>query len=335
MIRTMFRWTAVVALFFAVLGAEDMQENRIDTVIKGAYSMYKDYSLGQNANYIQALAEVDSAIFGIAIVDVNGSIYEAGDSNKSVSIQSISKVFTAALLMEEKGSGFVKERIGVRASAFPFDSILSLELRKGALNPMVNAGALQAVSLLDANGSEYRWSKIKQNIDRFAGEELPFNQKVYESEMGSNAKNRAISELLRSQNLLGADAQETLEVYTKQCSINASARSLAVMAATLANGGVNPVTNDKVIDAANTPKILSIMQSAGLYDNSGAWSYDTGGVPSKSGVGGGFIIVIPGSYGIGIVSPPLDEYGNSVRAQRAALYIIEALDLGLLSGVSQ
>lgn len=322
---------AVIITFATSLYAQDLDKSEVDRVLKEAYNKYKGDMGGKNADYIKALAVVDPNIFGITIVDNQGNVYEAGETKKEVSIQSVSKVFTAALVMSEKGSKFVQEKIGVNATGAPFNSVMAIEQHGGsASNPFVNAGAIQSVSWVSAKDSKERWAKISANMSAFAGRHLILNQEVYTSEVNDNKRNQAISKLLDAYGRMGSDPLEATTVYTKQCSLNVSAHDLAVMGATLANHGVNPVTKTRVISAQYTPKIMAIMITAGLYDNAGDWLYDTG-APAKSGVGGGIVAVIPGKLGIGVVSPPLDQYGNSVRAQLAIKYIINELGLNPLA----
>ncbi len=260
-----------------------------------------------------------------------GKVYEIGDTKAEVSIQSISKVFTAAKVMQEKGAKFMQEKIGVNATGLPFNSIMAIEMHGGsASNPFVNAGAIQSTSWVSAKDSKERWAKIKQNMDDFAGKKLNFNQEVYHSEVNDNKRNQAIAKLLDAYGRMGSDPLEATTVYTKQCSVNISSHDLGVMGATLANHGVNPITGKKVLDKALVPKLLAIMATAGLYDNAGDWLYMTG-APAKSGVGGGILAIVPGKLGIGVVSPSLDTYGNSVRGQKAAAYIIDKLGLNPLA----
>ena len=317
----------LIGIFSTSLVALELTKVRINQVLKEAYDKYKGDMGGANADYIKALAVVDSNIFGITFVDMDGNIYEYGNTKKVVSIQSISKVFTAALVMSEKGDKFIQEKIGVNATGLAFNSIMAIELHKGsASNPFVNAGAIQSTSWVQAKDSKERWLKIKSNMSAYAGRDLKLNQEVYISEVNDNKRNQAISKLLDAYGRMGSDPLEATTVYTKQCSLNVSSLDLANMAATLANHGKNPVTKSQVIDPKYTPKIMAIMATAGLYDSAGDWLYNTG-APAKSGVGGGILAIIPGKFGIGIVSPPLDKYGNSVRAQLAAKYIIEKLNL--------
>ena len=317
----------VVSSLSSSLMAAELSKERINQVLKEAYNKYKGDMGGANADYIKALAIVDSNIFGITFVDTKGNVYEFGDTKKVVSIQSISKVFTAALVMSEKGAKFVQEKIGVNATGLPFNSVIAIELHgRTASNPFVNAGAIQSTSWVKAKDSKDRWYKIKQNMNDFAGRKLPFNEKVYISEVNDNKSNQAISKLLDANNQMGSDPLEATTVYTKQCSVNVSAHDLGVMGATLANHGVNPITKKRVLNSEYVPGLLAVMATAGLYDNAGDWLYATG-TPAKSGVGGGILAVVPGKMSIGVVSPPLDKYGNSVRGQKAAIYIINKLGL--------
>jgi len=326
---------ALSVIYFVSLSttayAADLSKEKINKVLKVAYSKYKGDVGGKNADYINALAIVDPTIFGITLVDKDGNVYEIGDTRKVVSIQSVSKVFTAALVMSERGSKFVQEKIGVNATGYPFNSIIAIEKNKGsASNPFVNPGAIQTTSWVTAKDSAERWMKISANMSAYAGRKLTLNKPVYISEVNDNKRNQAISKILDAYGRMGSDPLEATTVYTKQCSLNVSSHDLAMMGATLANHGVNPQTKQRVISSEYTPKIMAIMATAGLYDNAGDWLYDTG-APAKSGVGGGIVAIIPGQFGIGVVSPPVDKYGNSVRAQLAIKYIISELNLNPLA----
>jgi len=326
------KFIVVLVLFFSIaLNAATYSPQQIQQVVNEAYEKYRGDMGGKNADYIQALAKVDPKIFGIALVDKEGHIYQAGDVQSQVSIQSISKVFTLSLVMSERGSAFVQKKIGVNATGLAFNSIIAIEQHGGsASNPFVNAGAIQTTSWVKAKDSKERWRKISANMSAFAGRNLSLNNKVYQSELSDNKRNQAIAKLLDAYGRMGSEALEATTVYTRQCSMNVSAKDLAVMSATIANHGINPLTKQRVIDAKYAPKIMAVMETAGLYDNAGDWLYDTG-LPAKSGVGGGIIAVVPGEFGIGVVSPPLDSYGNSVRAQLAIKYIVDKLHLNPLA----
>ena len=306
---------------------QQISSEAITKAIKNAYETYKDNQEGKNADYIKALADVDSRLFGITVVTADGRSFDIGDTQSEFSIQSISKVFTYAKIMQEHGAEAVKEKIGVNATGLPFNSILAIEMiPTRSVNPFVNAGAIASTSLVTAKDSQGRWAAIKANMDAFAGHELDFNEIVYDSEVNDNLRNQAISKLLQAYGHTYSDPLEATTVYTKQCSVNVTSHDLAVMGSVLANKGVNPITQDKIIDASNTSYILAVMATAGLYDNAGAWLYETG-TPAKSGVGGGILAVVPGELAIGVFSPPLDSFGNSVRGQLAAAAIIKELGL--------
>ena len=301
----------------------------IQAALDAAYAKYKDLQEGANADYIPALAAVDSKIYGIALVTPDGKVYTAGDVASEVSIQSISKVFTMAKVIEDQGADAIEKRIGVDATGMRFNSIVSVEFAQKALggpeiNPLVNPGAITATSMVDGATRAEVWKKIIDFHSDFAGRPLSVNQEVYESEAATNQRNQAIGALMYAYGFIKSDPAQATDVYTEQCSISVNAKDLATMAATLANGGKNPVTGKQVMSAGNVPEVLAVMATAGLYDDSGKWLYHTG-LPAKSGVGGGIIAVSPGKFGIAVVSPPLDAAGNSVRAQKAIADISNAL----------
>jgi glutaminase len=304
-------------------------EADINAALQAAYAKYKDLREGKNADYIPALAKVDSNIYGIALVTTDGKVYTAGDVGSEVSIQSISKVFTMAKVIEEQGPDAVVRTIGVNATGMRFNSIVAVEwavkLRGGPeINPLVNPGAITATSMVKGATRDEVWSSILGFYSEFAGRPLSVNQEVFKSESDSNQRNRAIGYLMYAYEFIKSDPMRATDVYTEQCSVNVSAKDLATMAGTLANGGKNPVTGKQVMTSENVPEVLAVMATAGLYDDSGKWFYRTG-LPAKSGVGGGIIAVSPGKFGIAVVSPPLDEAGNSVRAQEAIADISNAL----------
>jgi glutaminase len=301
----------------------------IQAALDAAYAKYKDLQEGANADYIPALAAVDSKIYGIALVTPDGKVYTAGDVASEVSIQSISKVFTMAKVIEDQGADAIEKRIGVDATGMRFNSIVSVEFAQKALggpeiNPLVNPGAITATSMVDGATRAEVWKKIIDFHSDFAGRPLSVNQEVYESEAATNQRNQAIGALMYAYGFIKSDPAQATDVYTEQCSISVNAKDLATMAATLANGGKNPVTGKQVMSAGNVPEVLAVMATAGLYDDSGKWLYHTG-LPAKSGVGGGIIAVSPGKFGIAVVSPPLDAAGNSVRAQKAIADVSNAL----------
>ena len=301
----------------------------IERVLKEAHAKFATVSEGANADYIPALAKVDSKLFGIALVTVDGKVYTVGDSDSLFSIQSISKVFTMARVMQDSGEDIFLDTVGVDATGQVFNSIVAVEQYKGhQMNPLVNPGAIATTGMVKGATDKEKWSKILATHEDFAGRKLAVNQPVYESEAATNQRNQAIAALMAAYGLIKDDSKMVTDVYTRQCSINVSAKDLATMAGTLANGGKNPVTKKQAIDPDHVPNILAVMATAGLYDDSGIWLYKTG-LPAKSGVGGGVIAVVPGKFGIAAFSPPLDAAGNSVRSQRAIEYVNEQLGTNL------
>lgn len=285
--------------------------------VKTAYEKYRNLDEGKNADYIPALAKVDPHLFGIALVTPDGRVYTAGDVTSEVSIQSVSKVFTMARVIQQSGEKAIEDRIGVDATGQAFNSIVAIEQYKGKeMNPLVNPGAITTTSMIDGTSPDSVWHTIINTLDDFAGRTLNVNAEVYKSESETNQRNQAIAMLMYAYERIKANPLQATDLYTRQCSVNVNARDLAMMAATLANAGRNPVTKKQVIDSRHVAPILAVMATAGLYDDSGKWLYATG-LPAKSGVGGGLIAVSPGKFGIAVVSPPLDAAGNSVRGQRA------------------
>jgi glutaminase len=303
----------------------------VQTAVDAAYARLKDLKEGKNADYIPALAKVDPNLFGIAVVTVDGKVYTAGDVKTEVSIQSISKVFTMAEVIQEQGLDSIEKRIGVDATGARFNSIIAVEgvrtvVGTGApeMNPLVNPGAISTTSMVTGATSDEVWKKIIGFHNDAAGRQLTVLQDVYKSESDTNQRNQAIGALMLAYGYIKSNWQQAVDLYTRQCSIGVNARDLGTMAATLANGGLNPVTGKLVMDAAKVPGVLAVMATAGLYDDSGKWLYHTG-LPAKSGVGGGIIAVSPGRFGIAVIAPPLDEAGNSVKAQRTITDISNAL----------
>jgi len=326
MIGTAF--AAVAALAVAAPSAAQAPA-QIDSAVKAAYDKYKDLQEGKNADYIPALAKVDPKIYGIAVVTTDGKAYTAGDVKSEVSIQSISKVFTMAKVIEEQGQDAILKRIGVDATGMRFNSIVAVEFAQKALggpeiNPLVNPGAITATSMLTGASRDTIWNGLLAYYSDFAGRPLPVNQEVFKSESDTNQRNQAIGYLMYAYEFIKDNPMRATDIYTEQCSVNVNAKDLATMAATLANGGKNPVTGKQVMKTENVPGVLAVMATAGLYDDSGKWLFRTG-LPGKSGVGGGLIAVSPGKFGIAVVSPPLDDAGNSVRGQKAIADVSNAI----------
>jgi glutaminase len=301
----------------------------IQAALDAAYAKYKDLKEGKNADYIPALAKVDSNIYGIALVTADGKLYTAGDIKSEVSIQSISKVFTMAKVIEEQGPEAIEKRIGVDATGMRFNSIVAVEFAQKSLggpeiNPLVNPGAITATSMVKGSTRDEIWNSLLDYYSDFAGRKLGINQEVFKSESDTNQRNQAIGYLMYAYEFIKSEPLRATDIYTEQCSVNVNAKDLATMAGTLANAGKNPVTGKQVMKSTDVPRVLAVMATAGLYDDSGKWLYHTG-LPAKSGVGGGIIAVSPGKFGIAVISPPLDDAGNSVRAQKAIADVSNAL----------
>jgi glutaminase len=300
-------------------------DNRIDAAVKSAHQQFKDLNEGKNADYIPALAKVPSNYFGIGVVTPDGQTYTAGDIQPTFSIQSISKVFTLALVFQESGEPLIENAIGVDATGQVFNSIVAVEQFRGKeMNPLVNPGAIATTGTVKGSSEDEIWNKILAIHSAFAGRQLGLDDEVYRSEAATNQRNRAIGMLMSAYERFPGDPARAVDLYTRQCAIAVTAKDLAVMAGTLANGGKNPVTGKQVIENRLVSGLLAVMATAGLYDDSGKWLFHTG-LPAKSGVGGGLIAVSPGKFGVGTFAPPLDGAGNSVRGQRAIAAISEAL----------
>jgi glutaminase len=328
---------AVLTLALAAAGAiipptvaAQAQDQSIATVLNETYTKFRNLQEGKNADYIPALAKVDSKIFGIALVTTDGKVYTAGDIKSEVSIQSISKVFTMAKVMEEQGPEAIEKTIGVDATGMRFNSIVSVEFSQKVLggpemNSLVNPGAIATTSMVKGGTRDEVWKSLLGFYSDFAGRQLSVDQEVFKSEAETNQRNQAIGYLMYAYGYIKDKPMQATDVYTEQCSVSVNAKDLATMAATLADGGKNPVTKKPVMAAKNVPYVLAVMATAGLYDDSGKWLYHTG-LPAKSGVGGGLIAVAPGKFGIAVISPPLDDAGNSVRAQKAISEIVARLN---------
>jgi glutaminase len=305
--------------------------DEIDAILARAHELYLGTDRGAVADYIGALADVEPDLFGACVVGANGREHSVGDARHPFSIQSVSKPFVFALVCEARGHRAARELLGVNSTGLPFNSVMAIELNEHrTMNPMVNAGAIATTSLVPGDTAAEKWSFVRRGLSRFAGRELEFDEEIYESEAAANLRNRGIAHLLECYGQLYHDAGEATDVYTRQCSLLVDAHDLAVMGATLADGGVNPLTGERVIAAAHCKRVLAVMATAGLYENSGDWMYDIG-LPGKSGVSGGIVTVSPGKGGLGTFSPRLDEAGNSVRGQLTTTYLSERLGLNIFA----
>jgi glutaminase len=286
----------------------------------------RELAEGRVADYIPELANADPKWFGICIATRDGHVYEVGDTRQEFTIQSVSKPLTYGLALEDQGESGVLAKIGVEPSGDAFNAI-SLRPQTGApLNPLINAGAIAACGLVAGNGVEHKTQRILDAFSRYAGRPLDIDERVYRSESATGHRNRAIGWMLRNFSILADDPTPALETYFRQCAIRVTCRDLALVGATLANGGVNPVSGERAIAERYVDNVLSVMATCGMYDFSGEWLYRTG-LPAKSGVGGGIIAVQPGRLGIAVFSPLLDAQGNSVRGVAACREL--AADLGL------
>ncbi len=303
----------------------------VQALLDSAYDQLKSNDEGQNASYYPALARVPRELFGICMVSTEGAVYSAGDAEVPFTIMSVAKPFVFAMICQAIGTEEARQKLGVNGTGLPFNSVMAIELNADRLtNPMVNSGAIAAASLAPGKTAQAKWQFIHEGLSRFAGRELSLNEEIYASASVSNHRNQAIAQLLEGFGRIYFDPAATVDVYTRQSSLDVTARDLAVMAATLADGGVNPITQEQVIDAIHCPRVLAVMATAGLYETSGDWLYDIG-LPGKSGVGGGIITVAPGKGGLAVFSPPLDSAGNSVRGQLATRILSQGLGLNLFA----
>jgi glutaminase len=304
---------------------------QVEAIVREAFEKFQSDTTGKNADYIPYLAQVDSKLFGIAIVTTDNQVLTMGDAKYSFSIQSISKVFTLALAMEELGPEKTFQRIGSEPTGRPFNSVNAVvDMPTHTGNPYVNAGAIATTSLVNGKDEAEKWDKILTFYGKVSGEKLTLIDEVYKSEAATNAGNKALAMLLAKYERIYDDPFEAVDLYTKQCSVGVNALQLARMGATLANNGLNPATGEQVIKREDIPYILSTMTMEGLYDSSGAWAWHVG-LPAKSGVGGGIVAVAPGKGAIAVFAPRLDEAGNSVKAQKVIEYVANHLYYNIFS----
>jgi glutaminase len=302
----------------------------VTALVDEAYARYRSNTEGENSQVYPALARVPGELFGVCLVGTSGDVYAVGDTDHEFSIMSVSKPFVFALLCEEIGAEQAREKLGANSTGLPFNSLSAIERSAdGRTNPMVNAGAIATTSLVPGATDDDKWQFIHDGLSRFAGRKLPLNEEVYASASETNFRNRSIARLLQSYNRIYCDPVLATDLYTRQCSLNVSAKDLAVMGATLADGGVNPLTKERVVQPSVCHYALAVMTTAGLYETSGDWLYDIG-LPGKSGIGGGIVTVSPGKGGLGTFAPPLDSAGNSVKGQLVAKFLSQRLGMDLL-----
>jgi glutaminase len=303
----------------------------VRALITQAHERFRGENDGAVADYIPALAQADPSLFAICVASIRGDLFAVGDADRAFSMQSVSKPFVFALVCDTLGAAQAAALLGVDATGLPFNSVMAVELRSDhTTNPLVNAGAIATTSLVPGRTAHERWSNVRNGLSRFAGRTLELDERVYESESASNERNEGIAHLLRGYARVYCDPDEATDIYTKQCSLLASARDLAVMGATLAGGGINPLTRERVVSAGTCRRVLAVMATAGLYDRSGDWLYDVG-LPGKSGVSGGIVTVAPGKGALATFSPRLDASGNSVRGRLVTRFLSERLGLNLFA----
>jgi glutaminase len=306
-----------------------MTASPIDAYLARLHQDWLPDNSGAVADYIPPLALADPNSFGIAVTTTEGHSYEVGDSRVSFTIQSMSKPFTYGLALQDRGFDAVDRKVGVEPSGEAFNSISLAPGSGRPLNPMINAGAITSTALVAGGSAAEREGRVVDFYGRCAGRPLEVDMEVYESERDTGHRNRAIGHMLRAFGVLEEDPDEALDLYFRQCSVNVTCRDLSLMAGTLANGGVNPLTGDRVLERHLVDRVLSVMTTCGMYDSAGEWVVDVG-MPAKSGVGGGVLAVLPGQLGIAVFSPPLDPHGNSVRGVEVCRQISTDLNLNLL-----
>jgi glutaminase len=302
---------------------------RVTKLVAEAHNRFKSNAEGENSTVYPALHRVPNELFGVCVVGTSGNVYAVGDAEYEFTIMSVSKPFVFALVCQELGAEDARQRIGVNATGLAFNSLAGIERNPdGRTNPMVNSGAIATTSLVPGAIFEAKWKFIHEGLSRFAGRTLSINDEVYVSASETNYRNQSIARLLQSYGRIYIDPAQAVDLYTRQCSLNVSAKDLAVMGATLADGGVNPITKERVIDATVCHYALAIMTTAGLYETSGDWLFDIG-LPGKSGIGGGIVTASPGKGGLGTFAPPLDSAGNSVKGQLVAKFLSQELGMDL------
>jgi glutaminase len=304
---------------------------QVRRAVDEAYARYRMVAEGERSRVYPALERVPADLFGICAVGTRGGVYGTGDAEHGFAIMSVAKPFVFALVCQALGPEEARDRLGANATGLPFNSLAAVERGpNGRTNPMVNAGAIAAASLAPGGSAEARWGFLRDGLSQFAGRPLALDEEVYASAVATNHRNRALANLLETYGRLGCDPAEAVDLYTRQSCLQVSVTELAVMGATLANGGVNPLTGERVVDGAVCHFTLAVMTTAGLYETSGDWLYDVG-VPGKSGIGGGIVVVSPGKGALATFAPPLDGFGNSVKGQLAARYLSRRLGLTLFA----
>jgi glutaminase len=306
----------------------------VAALVRVAYDKYRSDSDGEVSTVYPALAHAVPDLFGLSVVGTNGAVYSAGDAEAHFALMSVAKPFVFALVSHELGWEVARAKVGVNATGLPFNSLEAISRSDdGRTNPMVNAGAIATTSLAAGGTHEERWRWILAGLSGFAGRALALDEEVYASASETNHRNRSIAVLLAERDRLYCEPGEALDLYTRQSSVSVCARDLGIMGATLADGGVNPVTGERIVGESACRQTLAVMATAGLYETSGDWLYDVG-LPGKSGIGGGIVTVSPGKGALGTFGPRLDPAGNSVKGVRAAQFLSRRLGLNLFASAS-
>ncbi len=312
------------------MASEDLETvaSSFQSFINNLHSKYKLLQDGAVANYIPELAKVNPDLFSICIATVNGDFYEVGDYNQLFTIQSISKVFVYGLALEDHGRDYVLTKVGVEPTGEAFNAIILDEQSKRPYNPMVNAGAIATTSLIKGSGATERLNRMLDMFQRYIGHDVFVDISVFTSERSTGHRNRAMAHLMLNFGMIDTHIDEALDLYFQQCSVMVNCHDLAVMAATLANSGINPITREQAVDSRCIKDILSVMYTCGMYNFAGEWAYKIG-IPAKSGICGGIIAVVPNLMGISVFSPLLDSRGNSVRGVKVCEDLSQKFNLHL------
>jgi glutaminase len=302
--------------------------SQLQICLNDLYGQYLPLQEGKVADYIPELAKMNPNCFGICVATVDGQLYEVGDFEQLFTIQSISKVFVQGLALEDHGRDYLLTRVGVEPTGDAFNAIVLDEQSKRPYNPMVNAGAIATSSLIKGSDPTEKLNRLLDMFRRYVGHDIFIDVSTYVSERGTGDRNRAMAYLMHHFRMIDVEVEEALDLYFQQCSLMINCRDLAVMAATLANQGVNPITGERAVAACYIRDILSVMYTCGMYNFAGEWAYRVG-LPAKSGVSGGIIAVVPDQIGIAVFSPLLDARGNSVRGVKVCEELSERFGLHL------
>jgi glutaminase len=307
------------------------EDDLVDRLVVEAHERYRTNGDGALSDVYPALERVPPELFGICMAGIGGDLHAAGDVDAELTIMSVAKPFLYALVCERLGREEMRRLVGVNATGLPFNSIEAVERSAdGRTNPMVNPGAIAVTSLVPGVSTEEKWRFIVEGLSGFAGRELELDGEVYRSATETNHRNQSLARLLQSYERLYSDPAEAVDLYTRQSCLRVTARDLAVMGATLADGGVNPLTHASVVGPESCHCTLAVMATAGLYETSGDWLYDIG-LPGKSGIGGGIVTVAPGKGGLGTFAPLLDGAGNSIKGQLASAFLSRRLGLDVFA----